>query len=82
MGAGNVPVIIDRGVDLRDAAEKIVAGAAFDNGIICSHEQFVLAPEERYGETVDAFLATGKVGSPKTRWRCSGCATSCSRTAT
>ena len=61
VGAGNVPVIIDRGVDLRDAAEKIVAGAAFDNGIICSHEQFVLAPEERYGETVDAFLATGKV---------------------
>ena len=61
VGAGNVPVIIDRDVDLRDAAEKIVAGASFDNGIICSHEQFVLAPEERYGETVDAFLATGKV---------------------
>ena len=61
MGAGNVPVIIDRDVDLRDAAEKIVAGASFDNGIICSHEQFVLAPEERYSETVDAFLATGKV---------------------
>ena len=42
VGAGNVPVIIDRDVDLQDAAEKIVAGASFDNGIICSHEQFVL----------------------------------------
>jgi succinate-semialdehyde dehydrogenase len=61
VGAGNVPVIIDRGVDLQDAAEKIVTGAAFDNGIICSHEQFVLAPEERYEETIGAFMATGKV---------------------
>ena len=61
VGAGNVPVIIDRDVDLADAAEKIVAGASFDNGIICSHEQFVLTPEERYDETIEKFLATGKV---------------------
>src|SRR3954469_6319096 len=61
VGAGNVPVIIDRNVDLKDAAEKIVAGASFDNGIICSHEQFVLTPDERYEDTVQAFLATGKV---------------------
>ncbi len=61
VGAGNVPVIIDRDADLPDAAEKIVAGASFDNGIICSHEQFVLTPEERYRDTIDAFLATGRV---------------------
>jgi succinate-semialdehyde dehydrogenase len=61
VGAGNVPVIIDRDVDLKDAVEKIVAGASFDHGIICSHEQFVLAPEERFRETLDMFLATGKV---------------------
>jgi succinate-semialdehyde dehydrogenase len=61
VGAGNVPVVIDRDVDLNEAAEKIVAGAAFDNGIICSHEQYVLTPEERYEEAVKAFLATGKV---------------------
>ena len=61
VGAGNVPVIIDRGVDIAEAAEKIVTGAAFDNGIICSHEQFVLTPEERYDETIAAFIATGKV---------------------
>ena len=55
VGAGNVPVIIDRGVDLEDAAEKITTGAAFDNGIICSHEQFVLAPRgalQRYDRGV------------------------------
>lgn len=56
-----MPVIIDRDVDLKDAAEKITTGAAFDNGIICSHEQFVLTPEERYKDTIEAFLATGKV---------------------
>jgi succinate-semialdehyde dehydrogenase len=61
VGAGNVPVIIDRDVDIKVAAEKIVTGAAFDNGIICSHEQFVLVPDERYDETIAAFIATGKV---------------------
>ena len=61
VGAGNVPVIIDRGVELNDAVEKIVAGASFDNGIICSHEQFVLTPEENYEATIQAFIATGKV---------------------
>lgn len=61
VGAGNVPVIIDRDVNLKDAIDKIVTGASFDNGIICSHEQFVLAPEEAYDETIKAFEATGKV---------------------
>jgi succinate-semialdehyde dehydrogenase len=61
VGAGNVPVIIDRDVDIKDAAEKIVTGAAFDNGIICSHEQFVLTPEEHYEDTIQSFIATGKV---------------------
>jgi succinate-semialdehyde dehydrogenase len=61
VGAGNVPVIIDREVDLDDAVAKIVAGASFDNGIICSHEQFVLTPVEQYDATVESFIATGKV---------------------
>jgi hypothetical protein len=61
VGAGNVPVIIDRGVDLKEAVGKIVTGAAFDNGIICSHEQFVLTPEESFNDTVELFTATGKV---------------------
>jgi succinate-semialdehyde dehydrogenase len=61
VGAGNVPVIIDRDVNVKEAVDKIVMGAAFDHGIICSHEQFVLAPEEQYDETVDTFVKTGKV---------------------
>jgi succinate-semialdehyde dehydrogenase len=61
VGAGNVPVIIDSDADTKEAAEKIVQGAAFDNGIICSHEQFVLVPEARYQEAVKRFQETGKV---------------------
>ena len=61
VGAGNVPVIIDRDANLNDAVEKIVMGASFDNGIICSHEQFILTPEERYQDTLKLFEATGKV---------------------
>lgn len=61
VGAGNVPVIIDRDVDMAEAVDKIVTGAAFDNGIICSHEQFVLTPEEQFDATLEAFEATGKV---------------------
>jgi succinate-semialdehyde dehydrogenase len=61
VGAGNVPVIIDRDANLKDAVDKIVAGASFDNGIICSHEQFVLTPEEQYRDTIKSFEATGKV---------------------
>jgi succinate-semialdehyde dehydrogenase len=61
VGAGNVPVIIDRDVNLKEAVDKIVAGASFDNGIICSHEQFVFTPEEQFDETVKSFEDTGKV---------------------
>ena len=61
VGAGNVQCIIDRDVDFTAAAEKVVAGAAFDNGIICSSEQSVIAPEENCDEVIAAFVATGKV---------------------
>jgi len=61
VGAGNVPVIIDRNINLKEAVEKIVDGASFDHGIICSHEQFVLAPEENFDQTIELFTNTGKV---------------------
>jgi succinate-semialdehyde dehydrogenase len=61
VGAGNVPVIVDTDADFSDAATKIVTGAAFDNGIICSHEQFVLVPEEKYRVALKSFEDTGKV---------------------
>ncbi len=53
VGAGNVQAIIDQGVDYADALKKIVIGRSFDNGIICSGEQSVIAPRKDY----DAIMA-------------------------
>ena len=61
VGPGNVPVIIDRNVDLQEATAKVVLGAAFDNGLICSHEQCVIIPEEQYNDAINGFISTGKV---------------------
>lgn len=61
VGAGNVPVIVDRDANLKEAVDKIVMGASFDNGIICSHEQFVLVHEDQYEEALRLFAGTGKV---------------------
>lgn len=59
VGAGNVQVIVDRDVDFAETAEKIIAGRAFDNGIICSGEQTVIAHEDDYNEVISAFEAKG-----------------------
>ena len=55
VGAGNVQCIIDRDVDISVAVPKIVAGRMFDNGIICSGEQTVIAPKEDYDAIINEF---------------------------
>ena len=57
VGAGNVQVIIDRDADIKEAIPKIITGRAFDNGIICSAEQTVMVPEEKFDEVVAEFKA-------------------------
>ena len=42
VGAGNVQVILDNDIDYETAAEKVISGRAFDNGIICSGEQSII----------------------------------------
>lgn len=59
VGPGNVQVIIDRDVDLNDAIPKIIEGRIFDNGIICSGEQGVFIPEEKYEEAIETFRQNG-----------------------
>ena len=59
VGAGNVQVIIDEGVDYADATAKIIAGRKFDNGIICSGEQTIIAPRKDYDEIMAAAVANG-----------------------
>ena len=59
VGPGNVQVIIDKGVDYEAAAEKVIAGRKFDNGIICSGEQSIIAPKDDYDAVMKAFESKG-----------------------
>jgi succinate-semialdehyde dehydrogenase len=59
VGAGNVQCIIDRKVDIKETVPKIISGRIFDNGIICSGEQTVIAPEEEYDRIIEEFKANG-----------------------
>lgn len=52
VGAGNVQSILDDDYDLNDAADDIILGRSFDNGIICLGEQSIIAPASRYDELV------------------------------
>ena len=59
VGTGNVQCIFDAGIDYGAAASKAVAGRIFDNGIICSAEQTVIAPGRDYGAVIAAFEKCG-----------------------
>jgi len=59
VGAGNVQVLIDRGMDYNEIAVKIINGRAFDNGIICAGEQTAIIPHEDFDKAMQAFAANG-----------------------
>lgn len=59
VGPGNVQVLIDKDIDYNDAAEKVIYGRKFDNGIICSGEQSIIAPAEKYDDVITAFKTNG-----------------------
>src|SRR2546428_5637611 len=42
-GPGNPPVVVDETADLENAARSIVAGAAYDNNLLCIGEKEVFA---------------------------------------
>jgi aldehyde dehydrogenase len=55
-GPGNPPVLVDETADLKKAAESIIAGASFDNNLLCISEKeiFVVA------KVADEFIAAMK----------------------
>ena len=59
VGAGNVQCIIDEDYDYKEAVPKIIAGRAYDYGIICSGEQSVICPEKDYDAIMEEFKANG-----------------------
>jgi len=57
VGPGNIQCIVDRGVDLNEAAQKIVYSRVFDYGIICSGDQGLIVPTELYQDFLKALEA-------------------------
>jgi aldehyde dehydrogenase len=53
-GPGNPPVVVDETADLDRAARSIVAGAAYDNNLLCIGEKEVFAVEAIFDELMSA----------------------------
>ncbi len=53
-GPGNPPVVVDETADLENAAKSIVAGAAYDNNLLCIGEKMVFAVAGIFDELMEA----------------------------
>jgi aldehyde dehydrogenase len=53
-GPGNPPVVVDETADLENAARSIVAGAAYDNNLLCIGEKEVFAVAAIFDELMQA----------------------------
>jgi aldehyde dehydrogenase len=53
-GPGNPPVVVDETADLDNAARSIIAGAAYDNNLLCIGEKEVFAVAEICDELMEA----------------------------
>ena len=58
-GPGNPPVVVDDSADLENAAKSIVAGAAFDNNLLCIGEKEVFAVQSIFDSLMDAVSQHG-----------------------
>src|SRR5437764_1697351 len=52
-GPGNPPVVVDETADLENAARSIVAGAAYDNNLLCIGEKEVFAVASIFDELME-----------------------------
>ena len=58
-GPGNPPVVVDQTADLDHAARGIIAGASFDNNIVCTDEKEVFAVESIIQELIQKMIRHG-----------------------
>ncbi len=59
VGPGNVPVLLERSADIKQAVRMVVEGKSFDYGTVCSSEQSLVA-EESLGEQIVAELKANR----------------------
>lgn len=59
VGPGNVPVLIDKTVDIQSAVQDIITGKVFDYGLICSSEQTVVTTSDIADSVKEEFVKQG-----------------------
>ena len=60
-GPGNPPVVVDETADLPKAARDIIAGASFDNNILCISEKEIFAVEAIFDQIRQEMIRQGCV---------------------
>ena len=60
-GPGNPPVVVDETADFDKAARAIIAGAAFDNNLLCIGEKEVFVVERVFDQMMSAMERAGAV---------------------
>ncbi|MCC7535116.1 MAG: aldehyde dehydrogenase EutE [Deltaproteobacteria bacterium] len=58
-GPGNPPVVVDETADLQRAARGIIAGASFDNNVICTDEKEIVAVSDIADRLRDELVRQG-----------------------
>ena len=58
-GPGNPPVVVDATADLDHAARAIIAGAAFDNNLLCIGEKQVFATADIFDKLMESMSRQG-----------------------
>lgn len=58
-GPGNPPVLVDETADLAKAAESIIAGASFDNNLLCISEKEIFVVDKVADEFIAAMKRAG-----------------------
>jgi acetaldehyde dehydrogenase (acetylating) len=59
VGPGNAPAYIERSADIPKAVRDIITGKTFDNGLLCSSENSVVADEPIVGTVKTEFVKQG-----------------------
>ncbi|ALS28123.1 acetaldehyde dehydrogenase [Paenibacillus sp. 32O-W] len=59
VGPGNVPCLIEKTADLRQAVTDLILSKTFDNGMICASEQAVILEEPIYDEAKKLMIESG-----------------------
>ncbi|MDR1625058.1 MAG: aldehyde dehydrogenase family protein [Spirochaetia bacterium] len=59
VGPGNVQGLVDTDVDVEEAAKRMIQSRIFDNGIICSSTQTIIASKKNYKAVIEAFAKNG-----------------------